>query len=75
MSVLNKIWCDGCGKEVRDGRNKGWIRINATEDYSVDLIQGEDDYYPLANDQLDFCSVKCLRSWITKAILHASERS
>ena len=68
MSILEKVWCDWCGKEVREGQNKRWIRINATEDYSVDIIEDEDHFTPIATEQLDFCSLKCLCRWFKNKV-------
>ena len=64
MSSVEVIECDGCGKRTDDVKNKGWIRINANEDYSVDIMGGGDTFTPIATDQCDFCSPKCLCKWI-----------
>jgi hypothetical protein len=66
MSSVEVIICDGCGKGSDVGKNKGWIRINANEDYSVDIIGGGDVFTPVATTQHDFCSPRCLCSWIKR---------
>jgi hypothetical protein len=64
MTLQEIIKCDGCGKRVDADKSKGWIRINANEDYSVDILGGGDAYTLIAKDQVDFCSPKCLCKWI-----------
>ena len=39
---------------------------NATEDNSVDIMCGGDEFILIASEQLDFCSPKCLCSWTRK---------
>ena len=57
MSRLDHVRCDGCGKDVPDGKNIGWISINGN--YTTDQ---------LATDQLDFCTPECAGKWFKKAV-------
>jgi hypothetical protein len=68
MSAIATIRCDGCGKTILDGKNVGWIRINATEDYSVDLVGQKGKFVILASEPVDFCCPDCLGDWIKKSI-------
>ena len=73
MSRLDHVRCDGCGKDVPEGKNIGWISITLSEDYCIEMIldYGKDGNYTtdqLATDQLDFCTPECAGKWFKKAV-------
>jgi hypothetical protein len=68
MSEIATIRCEGCGKTTLEEDTAGWIRITATEDYSVDLVGKNNEFTILASDRVDFCCPECVANWFRSKI-------